>query len=254
MDDLKHIGGSLPDFSHLFEDIDGECEQHGAQTVKVRKGHDWYCPACMAEKTRAEARKKWEDDRRELLHKIARIPQKYRGQKFKAHNDQHRQARGLAKTFFDAVVEAGNCGGWRVLMMIGEPGTGKTLMACEIGERLIESALMSVRYVTAMQMLGEIKAAYSQEGKTEAGEIQKFVEYDLLILDEIDQMRGSDNDRILLMEVINRRYNDERPMLVISNKLRDQLAEYIGDRVSSRFHENGLVVSFDWTDFRKAGA
>lgn len=253
MDDLQHIAGSLPDFSALFEDITGQCQDHGSQTVKVRKGKDWYCPKCLQENARQEARKQWEHDRREMLHKIARIPHKYHGDSFKPHNDAHRHARGLAKSFFDAVVGNGSLGGWRVLMLVGEPGTGKTLMACELAERLVDRALMSVRYATAMQMLGEIKAAYSQEGKSEAGEIQKFAEYDLLVLDEIDRMRGTDNDRLLLEEVVNRRYNDEKPMLVISNKLRDQLAEYVGDRVSSRFHENGLVVSFDWPDFRKTG-
>lgn len=253
MDDLQHIAGSLPDLSAMFEDITAPCEQHGQQTVKVRKGKDWYCPKCLAESARLEVRKQWEHDRRVTLRKIARIPHKYQGERFKPHNDAHRHARGVAKSFFDAVVGNGSLG-WRVLMLVGEPGTGKTLMACELAERLIENSLMSARYVTAMQMLGEIKAAYSQEGKSEASEIQKFAEYDLLVLDEIDRMRGTDNDRLLLEEVVNRRYNDEKPMLVISNKLRDQLAEYVGDRVSSRFHENGLVVSFDWPDFRKAGA
>lgn len=253
-DTFQHVGGCLPDLTALFEDLAGHCDTHGDLTVKVRKGRDWYCPRCLEDKARVDAREKWESDRRAMLHKIARIPHKYQGATFKPHNTAHRDARGLAKSFFDAVVEAGRGGGWRVLMLIGEPGTGKTLMACEIAERLIEKALMSARYVTAMQMLAEIKSAYGQEGKTEAGEIQKFADYDLLIVDEIDRMRGTDNDRLLLEEVVNCRYNDERPMLVISNKLRDQLTEYVGDRVSSRFHERGLVVSFDWPDFRKGDA
>lgn len=253
MSELKHISGSIPDLGHLFEELPGECQRHGMSVVLVRKGSGWKCPKCNQERSREAARAAWETERKELLHRIARVPQKYRGQAFKPHNDQHRAARGLAKAFFDAVVAGGKAGGWRALMLIGEPGTGKTLLACELGERLIDSALMSVRYVTAMQMLGEIKASYSHDGMSESGEIQKFVDYDLLIIDEIDLMRGSDNDRLLMNEVINRRYNDERPILVISNKLVGQLAEYVGDRVSSRLHENSIVVSFDWEDFRKTG-
>jgi DNA replication protein DnaC len=140
---------------------------------------------------------------------------------------------------------------WVVLVLFGGVGTGKTLVASELAESLINGLSMSVRYCTAKQMIAEIQAAYSSEGKTEEGEILRFVQYNLLILDEIDAKPDRENANLLLTEVINRRYNAEAPVVVITNQPFDGLARFVGDRVDDRLHENAFVCSFDWPSFRR---
>ncbi|HBI70007.1 MAG TPA: hypothetical protein DDZ22_13650, partial [Massilia sp.] len=79
-------------------------------------------------------------------------------------------------------------------------------------------------------------------------------QYDVLILDEIDAIRNTDNANLLLTEIINRRYNEAKPVIVISNQPFDNLARYTGERVHSRLYENAFVCDFSWADFRRNGA
>jgi DNA replication protein DnaC len=57
---------------------------------------------------------------------------------------------------------------------------------------------------------------------------------------------------LLLTEIINRRYNAEKPVVVITNQAFDTLARFVGDRVADRLHENAYVCAFSWPSFRRA--
>lgn len=247
---LKPIGAGLADLMDRFEKRNIECEAHGEQTVLVRRDSQNVvgCPACL-EKTRAEAeRAKWIEERRGHLHRIARIPQKYIGARFEPLTDGMKAARIAAKTFMQS-VQMGE--GWAVLMLNGPTGTGKTLLACEIGQALINRSSVSVRYATSAQVISEIKSSYASQDKSEEGEIQRFAEYGVLILDEADIFRGTDNDRLLLNEVINRRYSSGKPMIVATNETMDGLEAVLGDRIASRLSENQFHVQCTWPDFRR---
>lgn len=244
-----------PDYSFFLKhctEVAGECETHGPSTVLLHARHSggaWYCPTCRDIAAQAETEAKWKAQRNETLHRIACIPSKYRGCTFKSSTPAMRAARGVVKTFRDLIAEKRV---WAVLVLFGGVGTGKTLMAAELAESLIDNLSMSVRYCTAKQMISEIQAAYDAEGKTEEGEILRFVQYDVLILDEIDAKPDRENANLLLTEVINRRYNDEKPVVVITNQPFDTLAKYVGDRVDDRLHENAFVCAFDWPSFRRS--
>jgi DNA replication protein DnaC len=248
---MQKIGDIVTQTLATFEHVEGECPTHGPATVITRKGGQWNCPKCLEEKIAAEARTQWAEDRKTLLNQIARIPAKYRGQRFVPHDEAQKTVRSIARQFRDFIVTEPR---WAALVLSGEAGTGKTLLACEIAEALMNRLLRSVRYTTAAGMIGEIRASYGQEGKTEDGEIERFAQFDLLIVDEVDAMRGTANDQMLLTEIINRRYSNERPVLVITNQKRDNLAQFVGDRIDDRLHENGFVCNFNWPSFRRKPA
>lgn len=248
MSELESVGGLLGAFGDKLQPVEGVCELHGAATVLVRTGLAWYCPECLAAEKRSEYDATWARERNTTLHSIAGIPSRYRGQRFTATTPAHKAARAMAASFRDFVLAEGK---WACLILIGEPGTGKTLLACEFAESYIAKLCRSVRYVTAKGMISEIQASYSREGKSEDGEIERFVQYDLLILDEIDAVPDKDNAKLLLTEIINRRYSNDRPMIVISNQQIDGLSKFVGDRVLDRLHENAFVCLFDWSSFRR---
>jgi DNA replication protein DnaC len=141
---------------------------------------------------------------------------------------------------------------WTVLALVGGVGTGKTLLACELAVALIDKLGLSVRYATAQAIVSEVQATYGAEGKSEETEIARFAQYDVLIIDEIDAKRSSENANLLLTEIINRRYNAEKPVVVITNQAFDTLARFVGDRVADRLHENAYVCAFSWPSFRRA--
>ena len=139
---------------------------------------------------------------------------------------------------------------WHPLWLTGLPGTGKTHLLCALSNNLC-SVGISARYTTLASMLSEIKDAYSSADKTEAGQIAKFANsFDLLVIDEIDVMRATDNDKALLFAVINGRYNDLRPVAIASNQSPDSLGDFVTDRVVDRLRENSVVLVCDWASAR----
>jgi DNA replication protein DnaC len=232
-------------------EIEGECPEHGKSINYLPKrfaDHPWVCPTCEQIKVQEESKRRWVEERQATLHRIACVPSKYRGAKFEASTPEQKFVRSTVKAFRDAIAGKQQ---WAVLVLFGGVGTGKTLLASELAEALIDNLSMSVRYCTAKQMISEIQASYGMEGKSEEGEVLRFVQYNVLILDEIDAKPDRENANLLLTEVINRRYNEEKPVVVITNQPFDSLAKFVGDRVDDRLHENAYVCSFDWPSFRR---
>jgi DNA replication protein DnaC len=245
---LETVGSLLPSFKGLHM-VAGSCEVHGAADVLVRDGSEWHCPRCLEAAMAEETQAIWLADRTKWLMDSAMIPAKYVGQKFVASTPEQMLARNTVRTFRDFILREPT---WAALLMIGKTGTGKTLLACQFAQSLIANASKSVRYITAKGMISEIQATYGREGKSEEGEILRFAQYDVLILDEIDAIPARENSSLLLTEIINRRYNDNKPVVAISNQPFDDLSKFVGDRVYSRLHENVFQAAFTWADARKA--
>lgn len=230
--------------------VEGDCPEHGKRTVLTRSGIDWHCPECMELRKAAEFAAQWSSERNATLHAIADLPARYKGQRFTAIEPAQKAARFMAASFRNCIIAKPT---WATLILVGKVGTGKTLLACEFAESYITKFSRSVRYITAKGMISEIQASYGKEGKSEDSEIERFVQYDLLIVDEIDAIPSRDNAALLLTEIINRRYGNNKPMIVITNQSLDSLAQFVGDRVLDRLHENSFISLFDWQSFRRQG-
>lgn len=236
------------DFGSSFETVTGECAEHGKTPTLVRTGKPWHCSHCYEKQIKADTHAIWLAQRTADTMATACIPAKYIGQRFTATTEPQRIVLHSVKLFRDFILKEQN---WAALIMIGITGTGKTLLACQLAQSLMSKASKSVRYITAAGMVSEIQATYGREGKSEEGEIMRFAQYDVLILDEIDAIRVKENASLLLTEIINRRYNENKPVIVISNQPFDNLAKFVGERVHSRLHENAFICDFNWSDFRR---
>lgn len=237
-------------FAVLVEMAGGECPTHGASETLIRRGSAWFCRTCHEASVAHAERERWLVERAAALIKIATVPPKYAGRRWPASTPEMREVRSQVRNFRDFVLAEPR---WAVLAMTGKTGTGKTWLASEIAEAWVSRLSKSVRYITCKGMISEIQSSYGREGASEEGEILKFVQYDLLILDEIDAKPDKENANLLLTEIINRRYNENKPVVVITNQPIDKLAQFVGDRVNSRLHENAFFCNFDWSDFRLSG-
>lgn len=231
-----------------FTLLDGHCAQHGKRQTLVRAGQAWFCPSCHEQEVALQVQERWILERKDELLRDAHIPKKYQGEKFIASTAAQRHIRTVVTSFLNAVAHGGQ---WAALSLCGVGGTGKTLLACELAHYCASSLLRSVRYVTANEMISEIQASYSTEGKSEASEITRLVNYDILIIDEIDTKAGNENAQRLLTDIINRRYNDNKPVIVVSNQLFAGLGKFVGERVHDRLHENAFICTFQWGSFRR---
>ncbi len=250
-DSFKPIAGFMGALSNVRR-FQGECEKHGHSEIVAFQHQvdvtEWYCSDCQHEKVRATEDERVRAERVANLHQSAHIPEKYKNQRFIAKTADQKAIRVAAKSFYDSLSKNRL---WAVLVLSGGVGTGKTLLASELAQSMIDKMTLSVRYCTAHQMIAEIQSSYGDDTKTEEGEILKFVNYDILIIDEIDAKANRENANLLLTEVINRRYNGNRPVVVITNQSFDKLAAHVGDRVHSRLNENSVICSFNWDDYRK---
>ncbi len=250
--EMKSVAELTASMLSKFERLDGECEAHGRiENVLTRRGDAWKCPKCIEAEIAAQRRDTWLAERNATLMAIAKIPSKYAGKKFVATTDDQKFVRMRVIEFREFILKEPRT--WAVLVLAGSMGTGKTLMACEFAESLIKKLSMSVRYVTAHGIISEIQSCYGQEGRSEETEIAKFVQYDLLIVDEADAKRATDSANMLFNEVINRRYSENKPVVIITNQALEGLAQFVGDRIVDRLHENSFICSFNWPSARRQG-
>jgi DNA replication protein DnaC len=105
--------------------------------------------------------------------------------------------------------------------------------------------------MTVLSAIRHIKDTYRRDSdRSESQAIDDLVAVDLLILDEVGAQVGSEHEKMLMFEVINERYQQLRSTVLISNLTREELSEFLGDRVMDRFRESGAVIAFDWKSHR----
>ena len=239
------------------------CEIHGEYTAKIyrmlEKDVIQKCPECAR-------LKKIEDDKQEkrntawketekikTLFGNADIPPRFKSKSFDDYNvtcAEGKTAFGICKGYaesFDKRLEAG--GG---LVLCGMPGTGKTHLAASIANHVIKEYKRSVIFISVISAMRKVKSTYSKTSEmTESEAIDSFTRPDLLILDEVGVQFGSEAEKMILFEIINIRYQNMKPTILISNLPHKELNDYIGERVSDRMIEGGgAIIPFDWESYR----
>jgi DNA replication protein DnaC len=166
------------------------------------------------------------------------------------HAEAQRTAFDFAKSFacfFDLTLQHG-----RSALFVGSTGTGKTMLACGIAN-YVRSKGCSVRYATVQGLVQRVKESWLPSGERVEGKtpLRDISECDLLILDEVGVQHGTEFERNLLFGILNERYNNLRPYLLISNLTAEGAAEYLGERVIGRMREDGgTVITFAWPSYR----
>ena len=97
------------------------------------------------------------------------------------------------------------------LLLIGNVGRGKTYMAAAIANALIEREL-SVKMTDFFSIESEIYGA-----KDKNAVVNKYISYDLLIIDDFGTERNSDYVQEIIFKIIDERVNSAKPMIVTTN-------------------------------------
>jgi DNA replication protein DnaC len=216
------------------------------------------CPVCGEERRAAEAarveREAQRDHDRRLhgLRSEAGIPARFADRRFADYTatlQGQRIALGVCKAFADAWPEKRQSGA--SLVLTGSPGTGKTHLACAVANAVMEAHLASALFGTVTAALRFIKDTYRKDsGLSERDALRRLTDPDLLILDEVGVQLGSEHEKLLMFEVLNTRYQELRPTILISNLSGTELEAFLGQRVMDRYRECGSVLAFDWDSFR----
>lgn len=149
---------------------------------------------------------------------------------------------------FVANWQAGRC-----LALLGTVGTGKTHLASGVIQSVIGLGA-TARYTSALGIIRDVKATFGASAASgEAAVYAALAEPNLLVVDEVGVQAGTEFERQVMFEVINARYEQKKPTVVISNLGVADLRKCLGDRAVDRLTDaQGVVVLFSWPSQRGA--
>lgn len=209
------------------------------------------CSKCTEEKENAEKQNTEQKKSRELQSEIDRriqnsaISPRFKGKtlsNWRADFTAQHKVMQQVENFLQAPTSTG-------LIFCGRPGTGKNHLACAIAKHFIIEFKQSALVTTVFKMVRAIKESWRGEGD-EAAVIKRFVDVQMLVIDEIGVQFESTTEMLYLQEIINDRYEWERPTILISNKTPTEITSFLGERIIDRFRDGGHIVVFDWDSYR----
>lgn len=240
------------------------CETHGAYVstgtrLGVNTAHDVWsgCKACQAEAeaARAQARRDAEAAARlaqlsDALKQSA-LPDRFLGRtfgNFVASTPEQAHALDVVRRFSDGIEEASRRG--TTLVLAGGVGTGKSHLAGAAIQQIAGHHKQGL-YVTVLSLLRLVRDTWRRDSpRTESQVMSELAAVDLLVVDEVGLQYDTDAEKTLLTEVMDRRYLDCKPSILITNLGLEAFKAHVGDRVYSRLKETGTWVQFDWADYR----
>jgi DNA replication protein DnaC len=165
---------------------------------------------------------------------------------FVADTDKKRHALTVARDYAEDFAENAKRGA--ALVFSGKPGTGKSHLAGAILRALLGR---SVRYVTCMDLIRAVRETWRRDSERSETEVLSYFErLDLLVIDEVGMQYGTDGEQTVLFDVLDRRYREMRPVILLTNQGKDGFKECVGERTYDRLRETSRWVAFDWPSYR----
>ena len=188
-----------------------------------------------------ERRKKNEEQEKAKRLRDCGIGERYRQVKledYKTDNPGRASVLELIKQFINNYRT-------RTMWMVGNAGTGKTMCAAIICRECWGS-----HYCKSYQIEMELDDCKSFKAtESRASILKKYSDYPLLVIDEIGKFESKEEVKYLFM-IINERYEKNKSTVLISNKSKKELAEYLGQPVYDRFTENCMSIEFNFESYR----
>ncbi|NOH26820.1 ATP-binding protein [Vibrio mediterranei] len=166
---------------------------------------------------------------------------------YQQHHDGHKQAVNLAKGWVRDV----KAGLYRNLVMAGSTGTGKNHLAVA-AVKLLSEGRQSSQMVTFNNLMLRIRATYHKAAtETEWSIIESLSKVDDLVIDELGVQRQSDSEFLMLNTLIDNRYANQKPTVLLSNLTGDKLAKLLGQRAFERVIEGDICwIEMGWGSYR----
>lgn len=133
-------------------------------------------------------------------------------------------------------------------LIIGNVGTGKTFISSILVNELNRYYQNPVAKIAKMtDIISDIKSTnnyiLSDESKSDA--INRYVTCKLLVIDEIDLHVYSEHDQVLLYSIIDGRYQNKLPTVILSNAHKETIKQILGERELDRLNLKAFSCAFE---------
>lgn len=135
------------------------------------------------------------------------------------------------------------------LALFGGTGLGKTHLSSAVARKVIEKGY-DVLYVTAIELVSAFEAEQFDKVAAHGELTDKFLECDLLIIDDLGTELGGQFTVSTLYNVLNIRINKKMPTIISTNCNQQDLLKKYGERISSRIFGEFRPLMFAGTDVR----
>ncbi len=245
------------------------CDVHPVEVMLIREvpgsdgkvilfGNHKYCPECIRETSEALEKQEERGRKKAQARATSELLDKYSSSGVKARFaectfEKYEKYDDRQEAVVEGVRRFVENPGWYVgIVLIGKPGTGKNYLASAAAMEFIRQG-KTVLMCTANAFLRKIKDSYKGDGPSESKIISDFSKVDILILDEVGVIRGTENDLLCLTEMLSNRYDDMKPTVYMGNMSMEDFREVVGDRIYSRLREKHEVFYFEWDSYREMG-
>ena len=200
--------------------------------------------AAHDEEVRQKEAKQAEHDRIER-YKQSGVPERYWTESLDTYQVTNKMQETAARAIGEFLREI-KCGAFRTLVLIGSAGTGKTHLACGAVREY------GGKFANAPDIVEEIRRAKSfSADQTEKQIIDSYSHKSLLVIDEIGRGIAATDEKYMLYQIINARYNTRKPTVLISNFTKADFLKYIGVAAADRLVESGDIVEMNGESYRK---
>jgi len=139
------------------------------------------------------------------------------------------------------------------LFFNGAPGLGKTFLSACIARVVAENGY-SVVYDMAVSIFAKFedaKFSRAENNEENRAEIKKYLECDLLIIDDLGTEMANKFTISVLYEIINTRLVTNRKTIVSSNMTLQELRDMYWEQIMSRLEGEYQVITFRGDDIRR---
>ena len=239
------------------------CEKHGNQLAYVFPNRESKCPRCEEElekerELKAIERQKAKDAETRRLSieynfKKSLIPFRFKKNSFETYEAKTKEQIYNKKIMMDYATnfEVNLKDGISVILS-GKVGNGKTHLACAVANYVIENLNKTALFLNVVDAFSKIKETYTKKSEnSESDVLNQFCNIDLLILDEFGVQVGSEHEKLLLFRIINTRYENLMPTILISNLSALEIKNF-EHRIYDRLKEGGFLLTFTGESMRRS--
>lgn len=180
--------------------------------------------------------------------KASGISEEFQQKGFKDFDDRGdprlRAAKERAQKYYQGFMENENSR-HNSIILCGQVGAGKTHLGMAICNNLLNVCGVGIMYMAYRNAMTEIKQAVTDK-ENYGRAINPYCTARVLYIDDLLKGRVTDADLNILYELVNYRYMNNKPMVISTEKLPDELLNF-DEAVGSRILEmcRGNIILFD---------